>query len=142
MSPLSPFRDGLCAALQATQGDNLWFPQDIAVMEQNSRDFLSRVHSASRNAEAIVEQLQQHPSVLEVYYPKGSVTQELYDKYKTEGGGYGFLLSIRFASPEKAVAFYDGLDTAKGPSLGTNFTLTCECFPFVFFSLLLFPSCC
>ena len=35
------------------------------------------------------------------------------------------MLSVRFTAPERAVAFYDALDVAKGPSLGTNFTLCC-----------------
>ena len=29
-----------------------------------------------------------------------------------------------FKEREQAVAFYDAIETAKGPSLGTNFTLT------------------
>lgn len=128
LSPESPYHDGLCAALQTKQQDNLWFPEDVAVMEGNSRDFLARVRRASVNAEAMVQQLRDHPSVVEVYYPKGSPTQLLYDVYRGADGKYGFLLSVRFASPAKAVAFYDALDTAKGPSLGTNFTLTCMCF--------------
>ena len=36
-----------------------------------------------------------------------------------------FLLSIRFVHPSSAIAFYDALAVAKGPSLGTNFTLAC-----------------
>ena len=28
-------------------------------------------------------------------------------------------------TPEAAIAFHDALDVAKGPSLGTNFTLCC-----------------
>lgn len=39
--------------------------------------------------------------------------------------GYGYLLSLTFYRPQQAVAFYDALDVAKGPSLGTNFTLAC-----------------
>ena len=39
--------------------------------------------------------------------------------------GYGYLLSLTFNHPSQAVAFYDALDVAKGPSLGTNFTLAC-----------------
>lgn len=39
--------------------------------------------------------------------------------------GYGYLLSLTFNHPGQAVAFYDALDVAKGPSLGTNFTLAC-----------------
>lgn len=35
------------------------------------------------------------------------------------------LFSIAFISDFASVAFYDALDVAKGPSLGTNFTLAC-----------------
>jgi len=63
--------------------------------------------------------------VREVYYPLGSETQGVYDEYRVEGGGYGYMLSVKFEKMEQAVAFYDALDVAKGPSLGTNFTLCC-----------------
>lgn len=62
----------------------------------------------------------------EVNYPEGSPSQKTYEKYKLPGGGYGFVLSMRFSSPGKAIAFHDALDVAKGPSLGTNFTLACR----------------
>jgi cystathionine gamma-synthase len=38
-------------------------------------------------------------------------------------GGYGGLASATFHSVEDAALFYDHLETSKGPSLGTNFTL-------------------
>ncbi|KAL9567045.1 hypothetical protein ACKAV7_008814 [Fusarium commune] len=38
---------------------------------------------------------------------------------------YGYLLSIRFKTLAAAIGFHDALDVAKGPSLGTNFTLGC-----------------
>lgn len=34
-------------------------------------------------------------------------------------------MSLKFRTREAAYAFYDALPCAKGPSLGTNFTLTC-----------------
>jgi cystathionine gamma-synthase len=34
-------------------------------------------------------------------------------------------LSIKFVHPSSAIVFYDTLIVAKGPSLGTNFTLAC-----------------
>ncbi len=34
------------------------------------------------------------------------------------------MLSVTFHDSRQAVAFFDALETAKGPSLGTNFTLT------------------
>jgi hypothetical protein len=55
----------------------------------------------------------------------GDDTAEEMGKEKGEKGGYGFLVSIRFKTPAAAMAFYDALDVAKGPSPGTNFTLCC-----------------
>ena len=77
----------------------------------------------------MAKQLRLHPAVNEVYYPKGSASQHIYEKYKLRDGAYGFMLSIRFKSPAKAIAFHDTLDVAKGPSLGTNFSLACKCSP-------------
>lgn len=43
----------------------------------------------------------------------------------TSTGGYGGLLSATFHNTADAAAFFDNLDISKGPSLGTNFTLSC-----------------
>ena len=61
--------------------------------------------------------------VKEVYYPKYSATQIFYDQCRNLDKGYGGLLSVTFKTTEQAVTFFDKLETAKGPSLGTNFTL-------------------
>jgi cystathionine gamma-synthase len=61
--------------------------------------------------------------VKQVNYPKHSPTRPFYDRCRTPNGGYGGLLSATFFTRADAVAFFDSLDTAKGPSLGTNFTL-------------------
>jgi len=61
--------------------------------------------------------------VKEVNYPKYSPTRAFYDKCRNPKGGYGGLLSATFYSKQDAATFFDNLDTAKGPSLGTNFTL-------------------
>ena len=50
-------------------------------------------------------------------------SKHFYDSCKTPNGGYGGLLSATFHSIKDATVFYDNLDTEKGPSLGTNFTL-------------------
>ena len=68
------------------------------------------------------------PIVKTVYYPKSSASRKYYDMVKTANGGYGGLLSATFVTPEHAQRFYDAIQTCKGPSLGTNFTL---CSPFV-----------
>lgn len=102
-----------------------YFPLDILTMEKNSQDVARRVQTASSNAERVVALLRSHRSVAETFYPKGSASQVLYDRFRRPDAGYGLLLSVRFATPTAAVAFHDALDVAKGPSLGTNFTLCC-----------------
>lgn len=113
-----------------------YFPQDVLVMESNSADFAERVATASQNAEHIYQVLRQHESVAKVFYPLGNPTQQIYEHYRRPGRGYGYLLSIRFVEPEAAIAFHDALDVAKGPSLGTNFTLCCAYTLFAHYSEL------
>lgn len=102
--------------------DHHW-AEDSIVLERNSRDFVSRIARINANAEAICEVLLAHPRVKQVNYPKCSSTKSLYDKCRNPDGGYGGLLSITFHAKHDAIAFFDNLDTVKGPSLGTNFTL-------------------
>ena len=127
LNPESPFcgrmREGLGQG--RAEAEKAWFWEDVLVMETNSRDFEQRVLKASGNAEVVVGLLRASPLVREVYYPLGAPTQAGYDEFKREGGGYGYMLSVKFWERERAVAFYDALDVAKGPSLGTNFTLCC-----------------
>lgn len=59
----------------------------------------------------------------DVYYPKFSSSRPNFDAYRNPNGGYGGLFSVTFRSTEVAKSFFNALDTAKGPSLGTNFTL-------------------
>lgn len=97
-------------------------------MERNSRDFKSRVDRINANAEAICDVLRDHPLVKAIYYPKHNTSRSIYDTFRLPGAGYGGLLSVVFHEENRAKAFFDSLDTAKGPSLGTNFTL---CSPYV-----------
>ncbi|MCJ1477141.1 hypothetical protein MMC13_005812 [Lambiella insularis] len=107
--------------------DNYW-PEDAIFLERNSRDFVSRIDRINSNAEAICEVLKDSSQVKEVYYPKYSPTRPFYDEFRHPNGGYGGLLSVTFHSTAAAIIFFDTLDVAKGPSLGTNFTL---CSPYV-----------
>lgn len=103
--------------------EDAYWPEDIVFMERNSRDFLTRVGRINSNAEAICNILSSHPLIKSLYYPKYNPSKHLYDAFRRPDGGYGGLLSIVFYHPEEAQAFYNSLQTAKGPSLGTNFTL-------------------
>ncbi|KAL4792078.1 cystathionine gamma-synthase [Aspergillus venezuelensis] len=106
-----------------TKYEDAYWPEDIIFMERNSRDFIARIRKINDNAEAICRILQAHPLIREVYYPKYNPTAQFYEACRTPNGGYGGLLSFTFHKTEAAVAFFDAIETAKGPSLGTNFTL-------------------
>jgi cystathionine gamma-synthase len=62
--------------------------------------------------------------VKRVFYPKYNPSRANYDTFRTPDGGYGGLLSVVFHNDDHAIVFFDAIETAKGPSLGTNFTLT------------------
>jgi cystathionine gamma-synthase len=122
INPNSPYYGILKDAALREYEDSYW-PEDVIFMERNSRDFAVRVDRINANAEAICDILAQHPLVKSVYYPKYNDTRANYEICKLPTGGYGGLLSVVFHDRPRAVAFYDSIDTAKGPSLGTNFTL-------------------
>jgi cystathionine gamma-synthase len=123
LNPNSRYYSSLKGALGGEFEDNYW-AEDVMFMERNSRDFVSRIDRVNVNSEAICEVLLAHPNVTNVYYPKHVDTRPNYEACRTPNGGYGGLISCTLKNKEQAIAFFDALDTAKGPSLGTNFTLT------------------
>ncbi|KAK9479245.1 pyridoxal phosphate-dependent transferase [Lipomyces japonicus] len=124
LSPVSKYYNKLKTYLAEEYEDNFW-AEDAIFLERNSRDVASRIHRINNNAEALSDLLSKQPKVKQVFYPKLSPTRSFYDQCKTEQGGYGGLISIVFHNPESSKAFFDAVGTAKGPSLGTNFTLLC-----------------
>ncbi|KAK7207463.1 cystathionine gamma-synthase-like protein [Myxozyma melibiosi] len=124
LSPASRYYTQLKQAAANVYEDNLW-AEDAIFLERNSRDFVSRIARINVNAEALCELLLANSKVKNLYYPKYSSTRKFYDDCRTENGGYGGLLSILFHDPKHAVQFFDAVEAAKGPSLGTNFTLLC-----------------
>ncbi|KAH9206090.1 cystathionine beta-lyase, partial [Leptodontidium sp. 2 PMI_412] len=126
INPRSPFYEAIHARLTAVWEDIL-FPGDISVLAANCEDFVERVKYCSRSALAVATLLSQHPSVARVNYPALVPTSHLYERYRRQNGGYGYVLSIIFRDLHSAVAFYDALDVCKGTSIGANFTL---CVPY------------
>ncbi|EIW66591.1 hypothetical protein TREMEDRAFT_70155 [Tremella mesenterica DSM 1558] len=116
--------------------EDLYFPEDAVYMERNSRDYRSRIKTINDNAHLVTEYLYHHslsnpshPSqtiIKKVYYPRW-ITPETYvqsQRLPTLGkGGFGGLFSLTFTSMIASRAFFDALPCAKGPSLGTSFTL-------------------
>lgn len=114
--------------LQEQEYEDNFFDQNAIFLERNSRDFVQRVRGIDHNTVRLVEMLVEaregaYCRVLkDIYYPT-LCTRDNYEACKRPGGGYGGLFSLTFHSMRAAMAFYDALECAKGPSLGTNFTL-------------------
>lgn len=123
LNPRGNYYKSLKRVAQVEYEDNYW-AEDVIFMERNSRHFVSRIERINDNAEVICDVLRSHPLVKEVYYPKYNSSRKFYDDCRTPHGGYGGLLSFTFYEKAHAIAFHDRIETAKGPSLGTNFTLT------------------
>ncbi|GKT89913.1 cystathionine gamma-synthase [Colletotrichum tofieldiae] len=123
LNPSGKFYQALKSAWTEDFEDTYW-PEDVVFMERNSRDFASRIERINTNSETICNILSAHPLVKRVFYPKVNPTRPNYELCKLPGGGYGGLLSVTFHKKAHAIAFFDTIETAKGPSLGTNFTLT------------------
>jgi len=120
----SPHHAAFSAFLTAHADHELW-RGDAVALELNSRDFVQRVGTMSRNAQALADHLRTHPKVDRVWHA-GVEGGRGYEFIRREGGGHGCLLSFTLKHPEQTSAkFYDALRFSKGPSLGTNYTLVC-----------------
>lgn len=120
----SPHADRLRTAL-AAEFEDLLDAEDAAVLAANSRDCVERVRRINRTAEQLCDTLRSHPAIERIEYPKYR-TPENYRAWQRTGGGYGGLFSILLHNPvTNAPAFFDALAIAKGPNLGTNFSLCC-----------------
>jgi cystathionine gamma-synthase len=112
---------------------NDFYIGDAEVLEENSRDYMSRSTILNNNAEKLVEYLQSltsdpKSSVTKLYYPSVNPTAANYQarmRQKTSDftPGYGCLFSVEFDTVERAKAFYDNLNVHQGPHLGAHLTL-------------------
>ncbi|CAE6451286.1 unnamed protein product [Rhizoctonia solani] len=133
LNPKGKHYQALKSQLERIYKDSYW-AEDAIFMERNSRDFIPRVHTMNQTAEALCDFLRgrslsapapaRNTVIKEVYYPKWE-TRANYDMCKRPSSGFGGLFSITFTTMAASCAFFDSLDCAKGPSLGTNFTLVC-----------------
>ncbi|ORX33640.1 putative cystathionine gamma-synthase [Kockovaella imperatae] len=134
LNPNGPHYDALKFVLDECYED-LYFAEDVVYMERNSRNYRERIRRVNDNAYDVTEYLHSrsldsgpgdNKVIKKVWYPRYS-SPETYEKARrlpTLGkGGYGGLFSLTFTSLEASQAFFDALQCAKGPSLGTSFTL-------------------
>jgi cystathionine gamma-synthase len=99
------------------------FHADARAVLLNSVDFPERNDRINATAEALADWLHDHADVERVYYPK--LAEPFLYQRQVQKGGYGGLMSVTLPPHMCQRTFYDSLDVAKGPSLGTNFTLVC-----------------
>jgi cystathionine gamma-synthase len=124
LNPRRPGAGRLREAL-AAEYEDLLDPEDAAVLERNSRDCVERVGIINRTAERVCNALRTHPLVERIDYPKYRDCEN-YRAFLRPGGGYGGLFSLLLRNAEHtAPPFFDALPIAKGPNLGTNFSLCC-----------------
>ncbi|ORX99255.1 PLP-dependent transferase [Basidiobolus meristosporus CBS 931.73] len=123
LNPHGRYYEQLQATLKQDYEDLMW-SEDAIFLERNSRTFKQRIHKVNHHTETLCDFLASHPKVVKIFYPKYNM-RESYDSFKSPEGGYGGLFSIILESEEAAIQFFDHLECAKGPSLGTNFTLVC-----------------
>jgi len=120
----SPHHAAFSAFLTAHADHELW-RGDAVALEMNSRDFVQRADTMSRNALALAGHLRDHPQVERVWHARWDGGPG-YEFVRREGGGYGCLFSFLLKDATATSSrFYDALRVCKGPSLGTNFTLVC-----------------
>ncbi|KAI9249043.1 pyridoxal phosphate-dependent transferase [Sporodiniella umbellata] len=123
LNPKSVYYTKLKDTLDRDYEDLVW-SEDVVFLERNSRTFRARNKIINENTEALCDFLHRHEKVQTLFYPKYT-TPENYNavKLKTPDAGYGGLFSMLLKDEKSAAQFYDHLQCAKGPSLGTNFTL-------------------
>ncbi|WRT65630.1 uncharacterized protein IL334_002575 [Kwoniella shivajii] len=136
LNPNSPIFQDLKDAQEEIYEDNV-YPEDAVYLERNSRDYRGRIKRVNDNAYDVTEYLygrslqdESTPSngkvIKQVYYPRYQ-TPDMYTQCQrsppTGKGGFGGLFSITFTSESASKAFYNTIGCAKGPSLGTSFTL-------------------
>ena len=107
------------------------YESDACAVYVNSSDFLERSNQINKTTEALADWLNQRDEVEELFYPKYTCP-EGYHKVLNKndfGGrhkaGYGGLFSLVLHPHVCRRTFFDQIDISKGPSLGTNFTLSC-----------------
>lgn len=114
--------------------EDFLFKEDAEVLLNNSLDLHARVYQIDQTTMTLVARLRAEPAVKEVYYTDSDANWTSIRPYAREFSeegtagtlGHGGLFSVVFHGGQKASErFYDALKVAKGPSLGTNFTLCC-----------------
>ncbi len=97
------------------------FIKDIQRLALQIKDYKTRVKKISSNTKLLVDYLENCSYIDEVFYCFDKNNKENYSQTIIDDNSYTGVVSVTFNKPIKEV--YDKLNFAKGPSLGTEFTL-------------------
>ncbi|MGB6328497.1 MAG: PLP-dependent transferase [Halarcobacter sp.] len=95
--------------------------KDIQRLALEIKDYKKRVKIISSNTKQVVKYLKTCSYIDEVFYCLSEKNKENYSQTMIDDNSYTGIISVTFKKPIKEI--YDKLNFAKGPSLGTEFTL-------------------
>lgn len=95
--------------------------KDIQRLAYEIKNYKTRVKKISSNTKQLVKYLETCSYINEVFYCFDKNNKENYSQTIIDDNSYTGVVSVTFNKPLKEV--YDKLNFAKGPSLGTEFTL-------------------
>jgi len=95
--------------------------KDIQRLALEIKDYKKRVKKISSNTKKLVDYLKSCPYVDKVFYCLDDQNKDNYSQTMIDDNSYVGIISVTFK--DKLSKIYDKLNFAKGPSLGTEFTL-------------------
>jgi cystathionine gamma-synthase len=95
--------------------------QDIQRLAYEIKGYENRINQINANTKELIHYLQNKSYIKRIYAPTLGQTSQYYKQLMKNENAYGGLISLEFTLPFALV--YDTLNFAKGPSLGTEFTL-------------------
>jgi len=95
--------------------------KDIQRLAYEIKDYKNRVKEISSNTKALVEYFKSCSYIDKVYYCLSEENKKNYSQTMIDDNSYTGVISVTFNKNIKDI--YDKLNFAKGPSLGTEFTL-------------------
>ena len=95
--------------------------KDMQRMALEIKEYKSRVKKISQNTQKLIAYLEKAPFIDKIFHCKSKDYKENYEKLMVDKDSFCGIVSVTFKGDFQKI--YDNLNFAKGPSLGTNFTL-------------------
>ena len=95
--------------------------KDIQRLSLQIKDYENRILKVNQNTKKLINHLTTKKYINNIYHTLSKDNKEIYPKLMRNKESIGGIISLTFTKSFEKV--YDRLNFAKGPSLGTNFTL-------------------